>query len=85
MSRGKAMGYSARTDRYRYTEWVAKKGGHVVARELYDHETDANESVNVVEQNRAVSERLARLLRKHRGGEQLKTPKKDGELPTSRR
>jgi iduronate 2-sulfatase len=31
------MGYSLRTDRYRYTEWIKQDTGAVVARELYDH------------------------------------------------
>lgn len=43
---GAAMGYSMRTDRYRYTEWRAKKG-EFVERELYDHQTDPKENVNI--------------------------------------
>jgi len=41
------MGYTMRTERYRYTEWVGWNGtalaplwGAVVARELYDHQGD---------------------------------------------
>ena len=34
--RGKAMGYSMRTDRWRYTEWLDKKSREINARELYD-------------------------------------------------
>ena len=41
------MGYTMRTDRYRYTEWVAWNGSsltplwdRVEARELYDHKGD---------------------------------------------
>ena len=45
-----SMGYSARTDRFRYTEWRDFKSGRVLARELYDHQTDPLETVNVVEQ-----------------------------------
>jgi arylsulfatase A-like enzyme len=46
--RGKVMGYSMRTDRYRYIEWQAERGaGEVVARELYDHEADPAENVNL--------------------------------------
>ncbi len=43
--RGKVMGYSMRTDRYRYTEWQGQDG--VVATELYDHEADPGENINV--------------------------------------
>jgi arylsulfatase A-like enzyme len=43
--RRNGMGYAYRTDRYRYIEWIA--GGSVDARELYDYETDPNETVNL--------------------------------------
>ncbi|QDU38265.1 Arylsulfatase [Maioricimonas rarisocia] len=47
--RGKpdVMGYSMRTDRFRYTEWQDWKDGGVVARELYDHQNDPDETVNL--------------------------------------
>ncbi|MBN2475488.1 MAG: sulfatase [Pirellulales bacterium] len=45
--RGKVMGYSMRTDRYRYTEWLPRAGGAPVARELYDHRNDPQENVNL--------------------------------------
>lgn len=45
--RGQIMGYSMRTERYRYTEWLAREGGPPVARELYDHQTDPAENVNL--------------------------------------
>ena len=44
--RGKAMGYSMRTDRYRYTEW-GEPGTEPAGRELYDHQTDPNENLNL--------------------------------------
>src|SRR5690606_4412306 len=44
-----AMGYSLRTDHYRYTEWRDWQTGEVVARELYDHETDPDETVNQID------------------------------------
>lgn len=48
------MGYSVRTHRFRYTEWRKVADGDVLARELYNHETDADETVNVAGQaNRA--------------------------------
>ncbi|MEX0818961.1 MAG: sulfatase [Pirellulaceae bacterium] len=43
-----AMGCSVRTERYRYTEWRDFDTGKVVAKELYDHDSDAEESRNVV-------------------------------------
>ena len=42
-----AMGYSMRTDRYRYAEWRDVHDGHVVARELYDHKNDPRETANL--------------------------------------
>jgi iduronate 2-sulfatase len=39
----KAWGYSIRTDRYRYTEWLEGKAG----RELYDHSADSEEVTNL--------------------------------------
>jgi iduronate 2-sulfatase len=43
------MGYSMRTDRYRYTEWVHLKSGKAIARELYDYDDDPGETVNLVD------------------------------------
>ena len=42
-----AMGRSVRTVRYRYTEWRDFKTGKVIATELYDHEKDPLETVNI--------------------------------------
>ena len=44
---GPLMGYAIRTDRYRYVEWRKRDGAEVVARELYDHQTDPDEDRNV--------------------------------------
>jgi iduronate 2-sulfatase len=41
------MGRSVRTARWRYTEWRDFKTGVVLATELYDHEKDPLETVNV--------------------------------------
>jgi len=43
---GNIMGYSMRTDCYRYTEW-AKVGEPPVGIELYDHRQDPDENVNL--------------------------------------
>jgi iduronate 2-sulfatase len=42
-----AMGYSIRSNRYRYTEWRDFKSGEVLARELYDHNKDPAETRNL--------------------------------------
>jgi len=41
------MGHSMRTDRYRYTAWMNWESKEYVARELYDHQTDPEENVNL--------------------------------------
>ena len=46
--RGKVMGYTIRTERYRYTEWQDRESGEVRAWELYDHQKDPQENVNVI-------------------------------------
>ncbi len=46
--RGKeVMGYTMRTERWRYTEWIAKSAGEVTARELYDHAGSDAASANL--------------------------------------
>ncbi|MEM7144067.1 MAG: sulfatase [Verrucomicrobiota bacterium] len=45
---GSVMGYSLRTDRYRYVEWRDLERGGVEAVELYDHKNDAAEMRNLV-------------------------------------
>lgn len=57
-SDGEFMGYSIRTERYRYTVWMKDNfrsykpfsEGLVVASELYDYEDDPNETLNVVDE-----------------------------------
>jgi arylsulfatase A-like enzyme len=58
---GRVMGYSVRTERYRYTEW---KAGDIVERELYDYQTDPDERANLAAQpeHAAVVEQMARTL-----------------------
>ena len=47
--RGKRlMGYSMRTERYRFTVWVGRQDHSVIdAIELYDHQTDPQENTNI--------------------------------------
>ena len=44
------MGYSIRSERYRFTEWRDFLTGEVQATELYDHKTDPLEMMNVAQQ-----------------------------------
>lgn len=57
--RGKAMGYSIRTKRFRYTVWIgdyysAEKPfsqANILAREMYDYQKDPLETVSVIGEN----------------------------------
>jgi len=59
------MGYSMRTLRWRYTEWVNFKTGKLLASELYDHENDPAETVNLAYQQKykLIIEQLGPMLR----------------------
>jgi len=67
--RNGAFGYSMRTPRYRYTEWVMEDGS-VVYRDLYDMENDPGETVNIGTrpENAELMERMAVLLRANSTG-----------------
>ncbi|MEM0925555.1 MAG: sulfatase [Planctomycetota bacterium] len=45
---GAIMGYAVRTSRYRYVQWQDWESKLVLARELYDHDSDPREARNVV-------------------------------------
>jgi iduronate 2-sulfatase len=58
---GALMGYSMRTERYRFTVWVARDDHTKVdAIELYDHQTDPQENTNIAKlpANRALVDQL---------------------------
>lgn len=42
------MGYSMRTQRYRFNKWVRWDSKELVARELYDHQSDPEETINLI-------------------------------------
>ena len=44
------MGYSIRTDRYRYVRWINQETGTLAAEELYDHSIDPDENYNIAGQ-----------------------------------
>ncbi len=58
------MGRAVRTDRYRYVEWRDRLDRRLVARELYDHETDPLENENIASMpgNEELLKRLAQTL-----------------------
>ncbi len=65
------MGYTVRTDRYRYVEWYKwikedKTKGAFITRELFDHNNDPDENVNIANDpdNRKVIEKMAKELKK---------------------
>lgn len=55
------MGWSIRTDRYRYVRWFNRETGEPVADELYDHQADPLETVNM-----ATTPKLESVVRKLR-------------------
>ncbi|WNC73071.1 sulfatase [Thalassotalea psychrophila] len=64
-----AFGYSLRTEKYRYTEWLSKNK-KVVYRDLYDMEHDSGETNNVINDPKYqdVADTLAKLLRENNKG-----------------
>jgi len=61
---GAVMGYALRTHRYRYVEWRDWKSNQVVARELYDHRFDPDESYNLAAESKHATtvQELAEML-----------------------
>ena len=59
------MGYSLRTDRYRYIAWLDSRDldRKPLAEELYDHDADPQETVNVAKANPEVAKELLSRLR----------------------
>ncbi len=72
---GRVMGYAVRSDRYRYVEWRKRDSTEVVARELYDHQTDPKEDRNIASdpKNKGIIEELAKRLS---AGRKANTPEK---------
>jgi arylsulfatase A-like enzyme/GH35 family endo-1,4-beta-xylanase len=63
------LGYSFRTNRYRYTEWVNKKG-KTKAKELFDYEKDPLETKNLADTSgyAEIQKKLAVQIRSHAEG-----------------
>ena len=67
--RGQTMGYSLRTNQYRYTEYVTNQGD-VKYRDLYDLNNDPLETTNLLKngKNQKLANTLADILRDNREG-----------------
>jgi iduronate 2-sulfatase len=63
------MGYTVQTHRYRYTEWIKESSGELMARDLFDHQTDPdeNENISVNSDNKALITELSALLDRGKG------------------
>jgi len=73
--RKKAYGFSIRTQRWRYTEWVGGKAGI----ELYDHEKDSEEIINLAESpdHSDICDKLRSLLTPYAKTMKSYSPKKN--------
>ena len=72
--KGGLMGYSMRTDRYRFTVWVSRTDHTKVdAMELYDHQTDPQENTNIAK-NPANEALVKRLMEQWTKGWQMAKP-----------
>lgn len=58
------MGYSIRTRQYRYVKWIDMETKEVVGQELFDHDTDPDENMNIagIPENRNLVEMLSEKL-----------------------
>ena len=69
------MGYAMRTDRYRFVRWVHRNDpSKVDAVELYDHQTDPQENVNIADRPEN-AELVARLTSQWTDGWRAAKPK----------
>lgn len=71
--RPKAMGYSIRTNDFRYTEWTQRRTGKTIARELYDHRTSSTASTNLADnpKHSDTIAKLSKILNKGTGWEKF--------------
>ena len=72
--RGQLMGYTMRTDRYRFTVWLDRNDHTVVeATELYDHQTDPQENYNIAKKPEN-AELVTKLMTQWKAGWQAAKP-----------
>lgn len=71
---GKLMGYTMRTDRYRFTVWVSNSDhSKIDAIELYDHQVDPQENYNIAKKPEN-AELVAKLMAQWKKGWQAAKP-----------
>ncbi len=76
------MGYTIRSGKWRYTEWIDKPTGQIKARELYDHSKSPIATVNLANnpEYAPIVDKLSKLIDKGQGWREirgkLETPKK---------
>ncbi len=67
-------GRAIRTSRYRYVEWESEESGEIFATELYDHESDPGETVNIAE-HEGNAELIQKLSQELKAGWKAHLPK----------
>ena len=77
-----AMGYSMRTENFRYTEWRNFTTRELIASELYDHRIDPNESQNIA--GNSDKAQLLESLSKQLGPSRLRYPAERAGMPVPR-
>lgn len=67
------MGYTVQTNRYRYTEWIRESTGELLARDLFDHQTDPDENFSIANnpENGELIKKLSELLDKGKGWKEI--------------
>ncbi|MGB7343801.1 MAG: sulfatase [Pirellulaceae bacterium] len=78
--RGSTMGYSMRTDRYRYTEWIQAGTQRVVGRELYDHQDTSAPSENLAAKTEH-ADLVSRLAKQLDAAQRIETTKVPMKTP----
>lgn len=61
--RGQLMGRTIRTDQYRLVYWTDKSGKEIQV-ELYDHQHDPDENINIADNNKEIVQKLIKHLKK---------------------
>jgi hypothetical protein len=59
--RNQALGKTIRTERYRIVRW-ATENDSTVALELYDHQLDPNENINIAAEQKVTTDSLLEIL-----------------------